>query len=217
MMQIVDCVQGSPEWIRARMGRPTASQFAAVLAKGEEGKTRRTYMLKLAGEILTGEPADWYSNRHMERGREMEPEARAYYAMVRNVDPQLVGFVINGPAGCSPDGWIGKKGVLQIKTAAPHVLIEKLIADQFPLEHKAQCQGELWVSEREWVDLLVYWPTLPPLLKRVVRDEAFIAKLEAAVKAFAEELAELVDRIRALTDPGMLRRQLTQSLALADS
>jgi hypothetical protein len=212
MMQVIDCVQGSEAWMRARMGRPTASQFAAVLAKGEEGKSRRTYMLKLAGEILTGEPADWYVSRHMERGRVMEAEARDYYAFAQSVDPQLVGHIVNGRAGCSPDALIGKRGMLQIKTALPHILIDKLIADEFPPEHKPQCQGELWLAERDWIDLEVYWPSLPPLIKRAYRDEKFIARLASAVAAFTDELGEIVVRIRHLTDPDTLKRQLLKSL-----
>jgi hypothetical protein len=212
MMQIIECQQGSERWRRARMGRPTASMFKAVLAKGDEARTRRTYMLKLAGERLDGVPAETFSNQHMERGKVMEPEARAYYAMVRNVDPQLVGHVINGGAGCSPDGLVGKRGMLQIKTALPHILIEKLIADEFPPEHKAQCQGELWVAERDWIDLEIYWPTLPPLIKRAYRDEKFIKHLVATVTAFNDELAAIVERVRGLTEPDQLRRQLLGSL-----
>ena len=78
VVEIINCEQNS-RMVRARMGIPTASQFATVLAKGE-GKTRRTYMMKLAGEIITGEPMESFSNEHTERGHEMEPEARDLYA-----------------------------------------------------------------------------------------------------------------------------------------
>jgi len=60
-----DVEQGSEEWFKVRAGMPTASEFATVMASGRGGgdsKTRRTYMLKLAGEILTGEPKENYSN-----------------------------------------------------------------------------------------------------------------------------------------------------------
>lgn len=214
-MQVVDCIQGSDQWKRARMGRPTASSFGAVIAtKGSDSKMRRSYMMKLAGEILTGEPAETITTRHMARGIAMEPEARDYYAFARNVDPQLVGHVINHGAGCSPDALIGKTGLLQIKTALPHILIEKLVADKFPDEHKAQCQGELWVTEREWIDICVYWPNLPPLIKRAFRDDTYIRVLEKRIKAFCDELGEIVEHIRALSSPDLLKQQLLRSLAL---
>lgn len=56
-IQVFDCPQNSPEWHAARMGIATASSFSDILtpakSKGGEQKTRRTYMLKLAGEILS--------------------------------------------------------------------------------------------------------------------------------------------------------------------
>src|SRR5262249_4476067 len=155
------CDQGTPEWFACRMGVPTASEFATVMAKGKEGtesKTRRTYLLKLAGEIVTGEPMENYSNAHMERGKAMEAEARDLYSFVKNTDSERIGFIRNGNKGCSPDSFIGEKGLLEIKTTLPHLLIDRLLHDDFPPEHKAQCQGQLLVAEREWIDIAVYWP-----------------------------------------------------------
>lgn len=198
-MQIINCEQGTEEWFRARAGMPTASEFATVMASGRGGgdsKTRRTYMLKLAGEILTGEPSESYSNAHMERGKIMEEEARRWYAFSRDVEPERVGFIVNGPKGCSPDSLLGPAGMLEIKTALPHILIEKLLKGEFSPEHKAQCQGALWVAEREWIDLVTYWPRLPPLVVRAQRDEVYIAGLSRAVDQFNEELAELVAEVR---------------------
>lgn len=198
-MNILTCEQGSEEWFRARMGMPTASEFATVMASGKgggESKTRRTYMLKLAGEILTGEPMENYTNGHMERGKIMEDEARDFYSFMTDAEPQRVGFIVNGRKGCSPDSLIGDKGMLEIKTALPHILIDRLLRDEFPPEHKAQCQGQLWVAEREWIDIAVYWPKLPLFVKRAFRDEDYIAKLNVAVSEFNDELAETVDRIQ---------------------
>lgn len=199
MIQIIDCVQGEPDWFAARAGLPTASEFATVMAKGKggaESRTRRTYMLKLAGEILTGAPSESYSNIHMERGKEMEPDARAAYAFMTDAEPQLIGFIRNGQKGCSPDALIGASGLLELKTKAPHLHLECLLAGTFPAEHRAQCQGALWVAEREWIDLAVYWPRLPLFIVRAYRDEAFIAALSDAVDVFNDELAAVVERVR---------------------
>lgn len=195
MLKVHDMPQGTPEWFAVRRGLPTASQFATIMAKGRgggESKTRQTYLYKLAGERITGEPMDSFSNHHMERGHEMEPEARQYYAFMRDAEPQLIGFITNGPKGCSPDSLIGADGMLEIKTKLPHLLLGVLEADDFPAEHRAQCQGQLWVAEREWVDLVCYWPKMPPFIKRAYRDEAFIAQLSTAVDQFNDELEALV-------------------------
>lgn len=204
MMKIIDCEQGSEDWFRARMGVPTASEFATVMAKGkggEDSKTRRTYMFKLAGELLTGEPMESFTNAHMERGKVMEDEARTAYSLLTDSDPERVGFVVNGFKGCSPDSLIGDRGALEIKTKLPHLLIDVLLRDEVPPEHKAQCQGVLWVCEREWIDFCAYWPKLPQFIKRMTRDEEYIKALASAVDQFNTELYELVERIRRYGEP----------------
>src|SRR6185437_9658148 len=159
--------------------------------------TRRSYLYKLAGEIITGEPAESYSNDYMRRGQTMEAEARELYAFQKDAEPKLVGFVQNGRRGCSPDSLIGDDGLLEIKTKAPHLHIEAMLRDDYPPEHKAQCQGALLVTERAWLDLAIYWPKLQLIVRRIERDETYIAQLSAAIDAFNAELDALVERIRA--------------------
>lgn len=195
MMQVFDFEQGEDEWFRARMGIPTASKFATVMAKGE-GKTRSEYMRKLAGEILTGEPQEAFSNGHTERGNAMEDEARQHYAFVEVAEIQRVGFIRNGNKGASPDSLVGDNGGLEIKTALPHIQIDRLERDRLPPEHKAQVQGNLWLSEREWWDFVSYWPKLPILTVRVYRDEDYIKTMADEIDRFNDELAALVERIR---------------------
>lgn len=199
MIEIWDGEQNSEDWKLARCGIVTASQMKTVIANGKgggESVTRRKYLYQLAGEILTGEPTETYSNHHMQRGHDLEEEARSYYAFLTDTKPELVGFIRNGDKGCSPDSLIGTDGMLEIKTALPSILIELIFKDQFPPEHKAQTQAQLWIAEREWIDLTVYWPGIPTLIKRATRDEHYIAKLSSEVSRFNEELAEIVAKLR---------------------
>ena len=75
-------------------------------------------------------------------------------------------------------------------------LIETLRAGEFPNEHRAQCQGALWIAERQWLDLIVYYSKMPMFVRRVHRDEGYIATLAGAVKEFNEELAQMVAWLR---------------------
>lgn len=195
MLKIHNMPQGTPEWFDVRKGIPTASKFKDVLAKGE-GKTRASYMRFLAGEVITGEPGESFQSEEMKRGHVMEPEARDLYAFMKGEALDVVGFITNGPKGGSPDSLVGTNGLLEIKTCKTPVLIDIIDKDQFPPEHKAQCQGNLWVSEREWIDIVCYWPKMPFFCKRAFRDEIYIQKLATEVDRFNAELNDLVAKVR---------------------
>lgn len=213
MIEVFDCEQGSDEWKACRAGIPSASRFSDILAKGE-GKMRSKYLRELAGERLTGEVAESFSNGHMDRGRIMEDEARDTYAFINNVEPKRVGFVRNGDKGASPDSLIGDDGGLEIKTALPHIQIERILQGKLPSEHRAQVQGNIWVCEREWWEFISHWPKLPQFKIRVYRDEAYIRELSDAIDAFNDELSLLVERIRAYGAPRgeVLKNQLVQAV-----
>lgn len=199
-LEVINCEQGSTEWWQARLSVVTASEFHCVRANGRGGgdsKTRRKYMLRLIAEAITGEPQETYSSAAMERGKMMEAEARNYYAFITDEEPKQVGFLKRGRVGCSPDSLVGDNGLHEIKCKEPHRHIEVLLAAELPSEHKAQCQGSLWVSGRDWIDFQSFWPKLPPFIKRVYRDEPYIALLEQAVKEFIQEMDDLTQRISA--------------------
>ena len=211
--EILTCEQRSPEWYSARLGIPTASEFKSVLAKGE-GKVRKAYMLRLAGERLTGVAAESYENDYMIRGRELEAEARELYCFTHDADVDQVGFIRNGDAGCSPDGLIALTGMCEIKSKLPHLQIECLLRDDLPPEHRAQVQGSLLVAEREWLDFISYWPGLPLCVRRIHRDEAYIENLALEVARFNDELALIVEQVQRYGQPPreVLREQLRASL-----
>lgn len=186
-LEIFNCEQNSPQWFACRLGIPTASRFSDVLAKGQ-GITRKKYLLTLASEVITGEQGESYSNPYMERGHAMEDGARDLYAMMRDADPQQVGFMRRGRAGASPDSLLGDDGLLEIKTKAGHLQLDVLEQDRLPPEHAAQVQGQLWISGRSYCDFVSYWPRLPMFIKRVERDEKYIATLAQAVTDFIGEL-----------------------------
>jgi hypothetical protein len=143
-----------------------------------------------------------WSNDHMEHGKEIEPEIRMQYAFEHDADIDLVGFIKDPAlnAGCSPDGLIGDDGMIECKRMLPHLLIEARLADKVPTKFVAQCQGNLWIARRQWIDLVMGYvpkPTpegqpprrKPPLfIKRVHRDEETIRLLARAVADFNIEV-----------------------------
>jgi len=202
--------QGSAEWFGLRLGFPTSSVFAAIMADGRDGgesKTRAKLLNQLAGEILSGQPAEAFQNDAMRRGNMMEAEAVEHYAFTRRVRVERVGFVrrtIHNPlgedlvVGCSPDGFVGDDGLLEVKTMRPDLLIELVDKGRFPTEHRAQVHGGLWVTGRKWCDLKVFYSGMPvsPTF-RVERDDHYIAQIISAVQVFAFDLRRLVERVKA--------------------
>lgn len=196
-IEIFEMDQNSDDWHKARLGIPTSSSFAKVMAKGD-GKTRSKYMRQLAGELLIGEPMQTYHNKHMDHGHEIEPQAKAAYELLTDRQINNVGFIRNGRKGASPDGLVGSDGVVEIKRQLPDILIETHQKDKVPSTHIAQIQGQMWVAEREWVDFLAFFPGMPMFTKRIYRDESYISNMAVEVGKFINDLDEVVHHMKSI-------------------
>lgn len=195
-MIVVDCKQGSPEWHQARLGIPTASQFSRIVST----KTRKvlagseTYRHELLAEWLIGIPGGMDARGLMERGTQMEPWAVGWYELQREVTTTPVGVCLRDDrlVACSPDRFVGDDGGLEIKCPGAKQHVSNMLG--MTDEYHAQVQGNLWIAERKWWDLLSYHPELPPVIVRIERDEAYIEALASGVASFIADL--LADRAR---------------------
>lgn len=187
----VECLQGSGAWFQARLGIPTASQFERILTPKtlKLSGSAPAYRNELLAEWLLGESQDTTEYDFTARGSQMEAEARAYYELLHDVEVEQVGFLLRDDrrAGGSPDGLVGSAGMLELKCPSAAVHVGYLL-DTAGDKYKAQMQGNLWVAEREWCDFVSYHPTLPKVVVRVTRDEAFIAALAEAMQQFCDGL-----------------------------
>lgn len=200
-MQIVrDIEQGSADWLALRLGIITCSELECLLVNGKGeagfGAGALSYMDQLIGERITGEAADpFQGNRHTERGHELEGVARELYEARTDATTEQVGIILNHGVGYSPDSLVGADGLTEIKTKLPKLQVGVILAGEIPKEHIAQCQGGLWVSEREWIDFISYWPGMPLFIKRAYRDEALIRKIDERVNAFYDLLEDRMARV----------------------
>jgi hypothetical protein len=202
-MKIIDCDQGSPEWLTARLGIPTSSEFHRIITavKGDLSKSARKYAHELVAETLLGEPLqstignlDW-----IVRGKLLEPQAVQQYEFSNDVETRAVGFVTtdDGRIGCSPDRLIiGQRAGLEIKCTAPQNHLGFLI-DGPGDDYKQQVQGQLGIAELEYVDLYGFHPSLPPVTIRTYRDEPYITKMRAALTEFLDMRDEMLAKARA--------------------
>lgn len=199
-MIILDHEQGTNEWFDARLGVPSASNFSKLItATGKASTSADGYVNQLVAEILTGERAEFYTNGHMERGNQLEPEARSYYEFMTDLEAQEVGFCLHDTvaAGCSPDALVADGG-LEIKCPSGAVHVSYLRAGTLPAAYKQQVMGCMWVSGAPWWDFLSYHPDMPSLLIRVERDEKYIQALAVEVEKAASAIHEEVQRIQSL-------------------
>jgi hypothetical protein len=190
-MRIIDAEQGTEEWLRSRLGCPSGSGFSKLItSSGKESTSRAGYVNGLIAEKVTGQIPEGFDNYWMARGRELEPDAKAYFEFERRCTVQEVGFCKHDEYECgiSPDGLIDSDGGLEIKCPADATQVKYFRAGVLPSEYKAQVQGCLWITKRKWWDFLSYHPSLPPLLIRVERDEDFIKELERIVIDACKEI-----------------------------
>jgi hypothetical protein len=202
-MNIITCVQGTPEWKAARAGKITGSRMPDVMTKlknGGDSKVRTSYKAQIIAEILTGEPQDdLFISGPMRRGIELEPFARAAYEMKTDVMVDQVGFVIHPNVtrlGCSPDGLVGEEGMVEFKCPLPATHIKYLLEGGAPEEYQPQLLTELAVCERKWNDFVSFCPEMPEGLQlfivRFDRDGKRIAEIEDAAIQFNREVDQIV-------------------------
>ena len=212
-----DIEQQSDAWRRLRLGCATGSGFADVLSKSRDGKTestsRRNYRVRLALELLTGQPEEnSFSSRDIRLGIEREPIARARFEEETGYLVEEVSFIkLNHmPVGCSPDGLIDDDAGLEIKCPNKATHLEYLaLTDRPPAEYQAQVQGCMFVTGRSRWHFVSFHPEFPPELQMhhivVQRDELYIKRLEdelwrfaADVKATVREIEQLIEQRRLL-------------------
>ena len=102
--------QGTPEWFELRIKHPlTASKAQAISAQGAGLKT---LCIEKLSEKYSSEVKEKYTNKDLERGVELEEQARAIYELQTGNTVKEVGFItdskISKLAGVSPDGLVDK-------------------------------------------------------------------------------------------------------------
>jgi len=198
--------QRSPEWFAVRAGKFTGSKFADAMARskksGEPLKACTDLIWQVVTERMTGRPIESYRNQAMDWGVENEPNAKLAYEFVSDITVAEEGFIIHPEydfIGVSPDGLIDEDGGIEIKcpfNSQRH--LERFIIGM-PDEYKAQVQGCLWVTQREWWDFVSFDPRMPPnaqlYIQRVYRDEEYINDLKNTLLWCEDQANELLEKI----------------------
>ena len=200
MPTLITAEQRSDEWFSARLGRATASRFTDIMARTRSGysASRKNYAAELTAEILTGMRPELFTTTAMQWGIDNEPLARLQYELETGNEVEETGFWQHEDigAGASPDGLIGKDGLIEIKCSNTATHIETLRTKEVPYQYVAQVQGQLWITERKWCDFVTFDPRLPEnaqmFIVRVNRDDDYINKLWEEIATFMSEVEKQV-------------------------
>lgn len=185
-MKIISCIQGSPEWHEHRLGLLTASEAQAIASNGAGLKTLVT---KLVAERLTRKQEQGYMNSDMQRGKDLESEARCSYELETGNVVTEVGFCkLDDDVGSSPDGLVGEDGGVEIKCFNDSKFVDYMFTEKVDTGYEWQCHFNIYVTDRQWWDYVVYNPNFekPLIIKRIYRDELAINKIKLGIESGKE-------------------------------
>ena len=192
----LDCEQGSEEWLKARLGIPTATGFGNIVtATGKKSSGQIKYMAELIEEIILGLQDNTFKSNFMERGNQLEPLARSAYEFITGNNVIQVGGVYldeHKEVMVSPDGLIPelKKG-LELKCPKMSTHIRYLLEGGVPAEYIVQVQANLWVTGYDTWDFVSYCPEYQKqtiYLYTAKRDEVLMKAFDKLIPQFLNTL-----------------------------
>ena len=212
-MKIIPVEQNSLEWLLARSGIPTASEFDALISplwKIRTGQGVDTYLAQKVAEKWLGGPLPGFQTLDMEFGQIREEEAIPFYEFQFGESIQRVGLVTtdDGRTGCSPDGLIGDDGGIEVKCPEAKTHVKYLLAGVVPADYLAQVHGSMFVTGRKWWKFLSYRRNFPPLVLTVERDDEIQKQIGIALDAFLARLDEAMAEMEKLNGGPPSRRKI---------
>lgn len=199
--------QNTDEWFALRAGKLTSSNLSKVMANFGKafGDPAKKLAVTIAIEQISGNPIlSEYSNEHMDRGHEQEPLARALYEEETFSIVTNGGFFDCGFMGCSPDGMVGKDGLIEIKSAIPSIHYERVRKQAIDSAYKWQCAANLIHTSRAWLDFVSFCADFPEgkrlFVYRLYWEE--ITKEAEMIQERSEEFETLVKATRLQIETG---------------
>lgn len=202
-MIIHNVEQRSEDWFRIRCGVLTASNFKTArerVKNGDFAATAKKLAAKIAIERIAGEPqSDTFVNFAMRRGVELEPVATSNYEVHTGQIVTAVGFVTTDckTYGASPDGFVKDHKGIEVKCPLECERVIDLVVNHNHADYMDQVQGNMWITEREEWDLVIYTPQLESVGKALnvypyKRDESYIEKMLKDLSDFNNLVLEYV-------------------------
>ena len=196
-MRISKAIQGTTDWLIERIGCVTASNFSKVFTTAGKLSTSRDGLInQLIAENLLQKPTETFKSDAMQRGNDLEPEARAYAELMLDVDIEEFGLIKmdDYEIGCSSDGLWDDTGI-EIKCPNASTHIAYLRKGKLPTIYTQQVQGTMLVLDLSEYWFLSYHPDLEPLLIKVKRDDKLLKLAEPLLIETAEIIKSETKRL----------------------
>lgn len=183
-----------------RLGLCTASRASDLITSTFEfSKSIPRYAQSLAADLFTGEAQSAFpGTAATEFGKTNESEARDWYSLETSDDVTDETWCRHEfyQAGCSPDALVGREGLAEFKCKPTHHITALLYIHKHkrpPPDYLAQTHFQMWVTGRQWCDLVYWHPSLPAKICRVHRDP----KADEAIKSAVLQCVAERDRVLA--------------------
>jgi putative phage-type endonuclease len=197
--------QGSDEWFELRRGILTASKMNHILSPSRlefsSGSDCKAHAFEIAAQRVSGFVEPEYMSGDMFRGKVDEPMARELYRQHYG-DVEEVAFITNDDygfmLGYSPDGIVGDKGGIEIKSRKQSLHVRTMLENAVPRDHVLQCQTAMFVAGWDWIDYVSYCAGLPIWIIRVEKDPIVQTAIYHAATAFDNQVNKIVDDYNAI-------------------
>lgn len=197
----MEMLQRSDEWFSDRLGKLTSSRIADATAKVKSGESaaRANYRAQLVAERLTGisQSPDLSWSKSIRWGVDMERAAKDTYQFITDNEVLSIGFVdhpIIEMSGASPDGLIGRDGLIEIKCPNTATHIDYLKSGNIPSNYQKQMTWQLACTKKKWCDFVSFDPRLnienQLLIIRFEPSDLDILALEDEAVSFLNEVSE---------------------------
>lgn len=192
--------QGTPEWFDLRLKYPLTASVAQAI--GNQGKGLETLIWEKLAEKYSQADKENYSNKDLERGKELEPIAREMYELETGNKTEVVGFITNSKiskiGGASPDGF-SEDGLIEIKcfNDAKHFqMIVDSEKSKIESQYIWQMQMQMLFTERKWCDFVAYNPNFSKsvLIQRVSEDKEMQNKIIEGLKIGEKLINEIINK-----------------------
>jgi len=200
--------QRTPEWDTLRSGKLTASVAKKLVTPTGKASTQyRGEISRIIAERMgLQEPEFLKPTYWMERGINLEQQARNWFEVETNLDVEDIGFVSDEDdlVGASPDGMIEMHDdsqidfvpfvPLELKCPKPSTHIQWLLEGVVPKDHIAQVHFQIALCDAPYGYFCSYNPDVAPLIVKVERGE-YTELMEKSIAQYKTEFVAAVAKI----------------------